>query len=86
MSIVRYISEELPKEGALVFCDNGKRPSDMAYFTGGEFIGGGDFPMREYKMKHVTKWFYMDEYSLYFKERGKNSYLVSFKTAESMVV
>lgn len=72
---------DAPKEGSIVYVDNGQYAPDRAVYRDGAFYGGGDFPVREYKMSQVKKWFYLDEYS-----RHKNScaYTISFKEAAEM--
>lgn len=78
MTIVKKVKDELPEEGADVFCDSGKL-IHRATFKGGKFIAG-DFPMKIHTLKNVTKWFYPKDYSDHFKSKG--SYEVSFERAE----
>ena len=80
MSIVNYLPE-LPKEGSVVFADNGKYSSDRAIFKNGEFVGGGDYPVMPYTMSFVLKWFYLDEYD---EKMGGGSYLIGFEEAENL--
>nr|AKH46291.1 hypothetical protein [uncultured marine virus] len=81
MTIVNNVKDKLPNQGDVVFCDNGKYAPDRALFKGGKFIGGGDYPVKEYSMSFVSKWFDLDVYD-YCK--GGGSYGVSFKDAELM--
>lgn len=73
MSIVKLLSEEKPKGGSIVYCDNGDFACDRAIYSGGLFIGGGEFPVIAYEMNNVSKWFYLDEL------KGSS---VSFEAAE----
>ena len=84
MSIVKYVKDELPKEGAIVYCDNGVFSSDRAVFEGGEFVGGGEFPVPNYKMSQVSKWFDLKEYDDHFKSKGETAYYIRFITAETI--
>ena len=79
MSIVNYLPK-LPKEGSVVFADNGKYPSDRAIFKNGKFVGGGEFPLPPYTMSRVSKWFYFDEYF----NKIKGSCSISFDQAERL--
>lgn len=81
MSIVHKVVDQLPKEGQVVFCDNGKYSSDRAIFKDGSFMGGGDFPVAPYRMSCVSKWFCLDEYD---KCKGGGGYGVGFTDAEQM--
>ena len=84
MSIVKYVKDELPKDGAIVYCDNGGFSSDRAIFKNGEFQGGGDFPVPCYKMSHVSKWFDLNEYDRHFKNKGEATYGIGFSIAETI--
>lgn len=81
MSIVKYLPE-LPENNSVVYADNGNFASDRAIFVDGKFMGGGEFPIPEYEMTNVSKWFYMDEYH---KHQGNRScYFISFDEAEKL--
>ena len=82
MTIVKNAKIEKPDEGVTVFCDNGKFCSDRAEYKNGKFMSVADFPVKSYEMKHVTKWFYWDEYVNHFKNKGL--FDVSFDIAESI--
>lgn len=84
MSIIKYVKDELPQEGAVVYCDNGDFSSDRAIFSNGKFVGGGDFPAPMYNMSFVSKWFYIESYYEYHKKIGKNSYNVTFDIANTI--
>lgn len=73
MSIVKLLSEEKPKDGSVVYCDNGDFACDRAIYFNGVFIGGGEFPVPSYKMNNVSKWFYLSEL---------NGSSISFEDAE----
>ena len=81
MSIVHRVIDNLPSEGDVVYCDNGKYSSDRAIYKDGQFLGGGEFPVKEYAMSCVSKWFNLDEYR-YCK--NSSGYRVSFDDAELM--
>ena len=81
MGIVHRISDKLPIEGEVVYCDNGKYSSDRAIYKNGQFIGGGEFPVRPYLMSCVSKWFNLDVYGFC---KGRGSYFISFNDAELM--
>lgn len=82
MSIVNLVGDRLPNSGSVVYCDNGIYASDRAIFEGGKFIGGGEFPVPSYEMKHVTKWFYLSEY--HEGQTNKNGYNISFDIASTI--
>lgn len=86
MSIVKRVKDETPKEGQIVYCDNGQYSEDRAIFKNGEFIGGGDFPISPYKMNHVTKWFCLSDYDSHFKAKGQTSYGISFGIASEIIL
>lgn len=85
MSIVHYLPE-VPEDDTVVFAYDEKRGPDRAIYSGGEFTGGGDFPIRPYKMFSVSKWFYLDEYGENFPaaSNGNKCYTVSFDQAYDM--
>lgn len=84
MSIVNLVSNKLPEEGSVVYCDNGNFACDRAVFSDGEFTGGGEYPSRSYVMTKVTKWFYLKEYSEHHKSNGILSYTLNFDIADSI--
>ena len=85
MSIVKLSIFELPKEGDVVYCDNGAYSSDRAIFRNGYFMGGGDMS-KPYKMNYVTKWFDFRLYDNYFRAKGETCYSVSFDIADNIIV
>ncbi len=85
MSIVRYILKgELPKEGQVVYCDNGEFSPDRAVYRDGEFIGGGEYPVPSYKMSNASKWFDLKDYSDFHRCKGISCYSISFDVAEGI--
>ena len=85
MSIVKSVKDELPKDGAIVYCDNGGFSSDRAIFKNGDFIGGGEYPSPEYVMNYVENWFYLDLYEQYHEKIGCACYFVDFETARNII-
>jgi hypothetical protein len=83
MSIVNYVKDKLPEERTVVYCDNSPLPNDRAIFKNGSFIGGGEFPVKEYHMKNVTKWFDYELYSELMEEKY-DCYSVSFDLADTL--
>jgi len=83
MTIVKNTAEVLPNEGQLVHCDNGDH-CDRAIFIDGKFIGGGEYPVAEYEIANVTKWFCEEEYDQHFSDAGIGCYDVSFELAEKI--
>jgi len=81
MSIVHRVIDKLPSEGEVVYCDNGKYSSDRAIYMDGQFLGGGEYPVKEYAMSCVSKWFNLD---VYYHCKGRGSCGVSFNDAELM--
>jgi len=81
MSIIKYTKDELPKERQVVYCDNEPHSSDRAIFTDGKFIGGGEYPVKEYEMTNVTKWFDFEEFDM---KINSSCYSVSFEEAEKL--
>ena len=84
MSIVKYVTDELPIEGSIVYANNIGSLDDRAIFKNGKFYGGDEFPMPEYLMKNVSKWFYLNEYENYCINSGKTSFVISFSVAETI--
>lgn len=84
MSIVNFVCDKLPIEGQVVYADNGDFALDRAVFSGGKFIGGGDFPVPEYEVKNVTKWVSFSDYQEAHKRLGIDSFSVSFDIAEGI--
>ena len=85
MSIVHHLPE-LPTDNSIVYADNGEFSPDRAIYKDGSFFGGGEFPVPQYKMNYVTKWFYLDVYSDHIKsdQNGNKCYTISFDQAENM--
>ena len=76
---------ELPKEGSIVYVDFGK-PSvnDRCQFTDGSFIPDS-FNTKLYNDDfNPVRWFYLDEYTKYFKSLYITCYQISFDNAENI--
>ncbi len=81
MSIIKLANVELPKEGSIVYCEQGVLCC-RAIFRDGVFIGGGEYPEPEYIIDDVVRWFCFDEYREHHK--GKGFFYVSFDAASKI--